>query len=83
MSHSTVHIIFLKNLKVTVSANYLNTRGKGRNSTGYSDNIMTSFRQWFQVNVDIKEQEDLFNITGRNVTWNRKSFDNPTSELLG
>jgi TonB-linked SusC/RagA family outer membrane protein len=68
----------LDNLKVTVSANYLNTRGKGRNSTGYSDNIMTSFRQWFEVNVDIKEQEDLFNKTGRNVTWNRKTFDNPT-----
>ena len=67
----------LSNLKVSVSANYLNTRGKGRNSTGYSDNIMTSFRQWFQMNVDIKEQEELFNLTGRNVTWNPKSFDNP------
>jgi TonB-linked SusC/RagA family outer membrane protein len=68
----------LKNLKVTASANYVNTQGKGRNSTGYSDNVMTSFRQWFEINVDIKTLEKLYNETGRNVTWNRKTFDNPT-----
>ena len=60
----------LNNLKVTASANYINTRGKGRNSTGYSDNIMSSFRQWWQLNVDVKQQEDLYNMTGDNVTWN-------------
>jgi TonB-linked SusC/RagA family outer membrane protein len=67
----------LKNLKVTASANYINTKGKGRNETGYNDNIMTSFRQWYQVNVDVKMLEDIYNKTGRNETWNRKSGTNP------
>ena len=66
----------LNNLKVTASANYVNTMGKGRNSTGYSDNIMSSFRQWYQVNVDVKMLEDMYNATGRNETWNRKSNTN-------
>ena len=52
------------------SANYVATKGLGRNSTGYSDNIMGSFRQWMQTNVDIKEQKDAYNLTGRNMTWN-------------
>ena len=66
----------LNNLKVTASANYVNTVGQGRNSTGYSDNIMSSFRQWYQVNVDVKMLEDMYNATGRNETWNRKSNTN-------
>jgi TonB-linked SusC/RagA family outer membrane protein len=65
------------NLKVSASANYVNTQGKGRNSTGYSDNIMTSFRQWYQVNVDMQELNDLYHQTGRNVTWNRTYWDDP------
>ena len=36
----------VKNLKISASANYINTNGRGRNSTGYSDNIISSFRQW-------------------------------------
>jgi TonB-linked SusC/RagA family outer membrane protein len=51
-------------------ANYSTVSGKGRNSTGYSDNIMGSFRQWMQTNVDIKEQKELYDLTGRNITWN-------------
>ncbi|GET26724.1 SusC/RagA family TonB-linked outer membrane protein [Prolixibacter sp. NT017] len=70
----------LDNLKVTAMANYINTQGKGRNSTGYSDNILTSFRQWFEVNVDIKEQERLFKETGQNITWNRHSPTSGTPE---
>lgn len=65
----------LDNLKVTASANYINTKGKGRNSTGYSDNILSSFRQWYQMNVDIAQQEDLYNSTGENLTWNPQSED--------
>jgi TonB-linked SusC/RagA family outer membrane protein len=68
----------LKNLKITASANYTNDSGKGRNQTGYNDNVMGSFRQWFEVNVDINTLKDLFNKTGQNITWNRKTFDNPT-----
>jgi TonB-linked SusC/RagA family outer membrane protein len=43
----------------------------GRNSTGYNDNIMGTFRQWWETNVDIKAQKDAyFNSGGQNATWN-------------
>ncbi len=65
--------------KFTVSAmaNYINTAGKGRNHTGYSDNILSSFRQWFQMNVDLQRQKDAYDRTHENVTWNRLDVDNP------
>lgn len=66
----------VKNLTVTASANFINNEGTGRNYTGYSDNIMSSFRQWMQTNVDYKAQEEVYDKTGRNVTWNPNSpFD--------
>ncbi|HLN52554.1 MAG TPA: SusC/RagA family TonB-linked outer membrane protein [Lentimicrobium sp.] len=66
----------LKNVKVTASANYIRTDGKGRNSTGYSDNIMSSFRQWMQTNVDWEMQKRLYEATKENVSWNPSSpFD--------
>jgi TonB-linked SusC/RagA family outer membrane protein len=43
----------------------------GRNSTGYNDNIMGTFRQWWQTNTDIKSLEQVYkNSGGQNVTWN-------------
>lgn len=66
----------LKNVKISSSANYIKTNGLGRNSTGYSDNIMSSFRQWMQMNVDYKQQEEIYHLTGRNVTWNPAAPDN-------
>ena len=52
---------------------------KGRNTTGYSDNILSGFRQWWQTNVDVFAQRDAYfaavanptlaNNYG-NVTWN-------------
>ena len=65
-------------VKVSGSANYVNTQTTGRNSTGYSGNIMTMYRQWWQTNVDVKRLEDAYNLTGRNVTWNPVSPDNAT-----
>jgi TonB-linked SusC/RagA family outer membrane protein len=65
-----------EDLTITTSANYINTQGKGRPSTGYNDNIMSMFRQWYDVGVDIKQQERLYKITGRNATWNQKSPTN-------
>jgi len=67
----------LKNLKVSASAEYIKTNGKGRNGTGYNDNIMTSFRQWYQVNADIQDLKELYDATGENVTWNRVAYDDP------
>ena len=71
---------------VSVFANYNTQKAVGRNSTGYNDNIMSNFRQWWQTNVDIKSLEQVYNASGgQNVTWNIKSpteltpayWDNP------
>jgi outer membrane receptor protein involved in Fe transport len=67
-------------LSATGSANYIVENGLGRNSTGYNDNIMTSFRQWMETNVDMKEQWDAYNTTKRNMTWN---WYDPSSEASG
>ncbi len=62
-------------LKVTSSANFINSDGLGRPSTGYSDNIMSSFRQWYEVNVDIQEQKAMYDKTGQNITWNPVAYN--------
>jgi len=67
---------FTDKFTVSAAASYINTQGKGRNSTGYSQNIMSMYRQWWQVNVDINEQTDIYDATGRNVTWNRSGTNN-------
>jgi TonB-linked SusC/RagA family outer membrane protein len=62
--------------KLTTSAtvNFSRTSGLGRYGTGYgSENLMTNFRQWWQTNVDIKEQENAYNYANQNATWNLAS----------
>ena len=50
---------------------FSNIDGRGRYGTGYDDkNVMTNFRQWWQVNVDVKEQKDAYFRNRQNVTWN-------------
>ena len=59
--------------KLTAGAalDFSNIVGKGRYGTGYDDkNVMTNFRQWWQVNVDVKEQKDAYFRNRENVTWN-------------
>ncbi|OCB76618.1 SusC/RagA family TonB-linked outer membrane protein [Flavobacterium crassostreae] len=51
----------------------------GRNSIGYGDNLLTSFRQWWQTNVDIKEQKQEYFRNHENITWN---MTDPTSGNL-
>lgn len=66
-------------------ANYITQKTTGRNTTGYNDNIMTNFRQWWPTNVDLKELQSLYKIAGKNYTWNMRSrtdlrpsfWDNP------
>ena len=57
----------------------------GRTETGYSDNIVTGFRQWWQTNVDLVALQNAYNNNINNptaannygnVTWNRKSAAN-------
>ena len=53
------------------SIDFSNIVGKGRFGTGYDDkNMMTNLRQWFQTNVDVKEQKDAYFRHRQNVTWN-------------
>jgi len=73
-------------LTASASINATILKGRGRYGTGYdSKNLMTNFRQWWQTNVDIKEQEAAYNRTRENITWNQSSvgalnpiyWDNP------
>ncbi|MFM2229152.1 MAG: hypothetical protein RL607_410 [Bacteroidota bacterium] len=50
----------------------------GRNSTGYNDNIMSNFRQWWETNVDLKDLEEVYNNSGgQNITWNFADVSSP------
>jgi TonB-linked SusC/RagA family outer membrane protein len=58
-------------LSVGASANYSRIKGIGRYGTGYNgNNPNQQFRQWWQVNTDIKEQKEAFFRNGLNVSWN-------------
>lgn len=60
-----------KKFSVFTNVNYTSTDGLGRYGTGYdSKNLMTNFRQWWQTNVDVQEQREAYERTGKNVTWN-------------
>jgi len=65
-----------ENLTASGSINFSKIDGIGRYATGYdgttasSKNVFGSFRQWWQMNVDVKELKDAYNRTGKNVTWN-------------
>lgn len=51
---------------------------KGRNETGYSDNLVTGFRQWWQTNVDIYDLKNAYERSNSNLTWNRTSGSDGT-----
>ncbi|MFT5166208.1 MAG: TonB-linked SusC/RagA family outer membrane protein [Saprospiraceae bacterium] len=58
-------------LSASSSVNVINTNGKGRYGTGYnSRNVNQSFRQWYSTSVDLKQQEEAYDQTGANITWN-------------
>jgi TonB-linked SusC/RagA family outer membrane protein len=57
-------------IKTTAFFTFSDQSTVGRNSTGYGDNILTGFRQWWQTNVDVRELKDAYNVNGQNVTWN-------------
>ena len=61
---------FSKKLTATTSINFVRQDAKGRYGNGYSDNIMGSFRQWYQTNVDMLDLKSAFDRTGKNITWN-------------
>lgn len=57
-------------LKASVYSSLTLQDTKGRNETGYSDNQMSSFRQWWNVDSDIYELRDAYKRSGQNITWN-------------
>ncbi len=54
--------------------NFSNIKGLGRYGTGYGDanSLSSHFREWWQMNVDIKDLKDAYFRTGKNITWNMK-----------
>ena len=69
------------NLRVDASANYVKSEATGRNATGYNGNIVTNFRQWWQTNVKMSEQKELYDQTGLNYTWNPANTSSPLSGI--
>ncbi len=58
-------------LTASAKATYVKTKGKGRFGTGYdSQNFMQTAKQWWQTNVDVKQQKDAYFSTRENITWN-------------
>ena len=58
-------------LTVSSTAQFIQQAGRGRYGTGYdSRNPNQSFRQWFNVGVDMAKQKEAYELTGKNITWN-------------
>ena len=63
-----------KNLTASAAINFTEQDAIGRYATGYGgNNNLSSFRQWYQVNVDINELREAYERTGENITWNWSS----------
>ncbi|WP_372773222.1 SusC/RagA family TonB-linked outer membrane protein [Mangrovibacterium sp.] len=70
-------------LRAGAAANFSFQQTTGRNSTGYSDNLMSQMRQWWQVNVDVKDQEKIYKQTKKNYSWNHQaSYGGPVETPL-
>lgn len=69
-------------LTANVGFNFVDQQTVGRASTGYGGNQMAMFRQWWQTNVDVKAQEEMFRQTGRNITWNAGDYTDPESPIF-
>ena len=65
------HYKLTEKLTASAKATYVKTNGKGRYGTGYdSQNPMQAMRQWWQTNVDVKDQKAAYFATRENITWN-------------
>ena len=69
-------------LTVTTTANFIQQAAKGRNGTGYdSKNPNQSFRQWWNVGVDVNKLRQYYEQTGKNITWNPYGYGSGSSTL--
>ncbi len=69
---------FTDDFTVSTNINFVNQKTLGRNGTGYTDNILSNFRQWTQTNVNYQDLRRTYERTGQNYTWNPSSTSNPT-----
>ncbi|WP_324680596.1 SusC/RagA family TonB-linked outer membrane protein [Hymenobacter sp. GOD-10R] len=61
-------------LMTSATINFTKNNGLGRYGTGYSGfNVMEQFREWWQTNVDVKEQKEAYFRNRQNITWNWRS----------
>jgi len=61
---------FGNKLKLTTSFTYSDQSVLGRNAVGYNNNLIGSFRQWWQTNVDVKELKQEYFRDQKNIGWN-------------
>jgi len=59
-------------LTAAATVNFTKIKGLGRYGNGYGDarSLSGHFRQWWQMNVDVKELKDAYFLTKDNITWN-------------
>ena len=72
---------FTDKLHATVFTTLTIQDTKGRNETGYSDNLVTGFRQWWQTNVDVYDLRNAYERNNSNLTWNRTSGSDGTPQF--
>lgn len=66
---------FSERFKVSTTLKYINTKGLGRFGTGYdSRNVNQSFRQWYNVGVDMERQREAYELNNNNITWNAYGY---------
>ncbi|MCK4677285.1 MAG: SusC/RagA family TonB-linked outer membrane protein [Bacteroidales bacterium] len=68
---------FTDKLNVEANTSYINQTSVGRYGTGYEgQNVMQSFGQWIQTNLDFKRLEEKYiSPTGMHRSWNRGYYD--------
>lgn len=69
----------MNNLTLSVSANFINTKGRARPELGYGGvaNPVNSFNQWFQRQLDMERLREYKNPDGTFNSWNIRSPSNP------
>lgn len=73
-------------LKASAFLTFTDQTTIGRNNVGYGDNFLGGFRQWWPVNVDMKELKQEYFRNRQNVTWNMidptGADGDPTNDFL-
>lgn len=73
--YSNINYKINSQFSATIISNFVNQQARGRFVTGYGGaSLMTGFREWWAVNVDIQEQKQYYEQTKQNITWNPHSL---------